>query len=167
MTVEYETITEKLKEQLGYKIGVISTVNLNHATPAAFCAAHQASRNNYYEIGVEMVESGFDFFAGGGLKQTTGKKKDQTDIYELAEKAGYKVIKTQAEAEKLKANDGKAIIIGEKLADSDSLSYDNDRESSEWSLANYVDKGIEVLDNEKGFFMMVEGGKIDWALSYQ
>lgn len=162
MTVEYETITEKLKEQLGYKVGVISTVNLNHATPAAFYA-HQASRNNYYEIGVEMVESGFDFFAGGGLKQTTGKNKDQKDIYELAEKAGYKVIKTQAEAEKLKANEGKAIIIGEKLADSDSLSYDNDRVSSEWSLADYVDKGIEVLDNEKGFFMMVEGGKIDWA----
>lgn len=61
MTVEYETITEKLKEKLGYKVGVISTVNLNHATPAAFYP-HQASRNNYYEIGVEMVESGFDFF---------------------------------------------------------------------------------------------------------
>ncbi|MEA5084561.1 MAG: alkaline phosphatase [Lachnospiraceae bacterium] len=161
-TKSYETIAEKLKEQLNYKIGVISTVNLNHATPAAFYA-HQPSRNNYYEIGIEMIESNFDYFAGGGLKQTTGKDKDKEDLYTLAQKAGYKVIKTEAEADKLTAKDGKAIIIGETLADSDSLSYDNDRENSEWSLADYVGKGIEVLNNDKGFFMMIEGGKIDWA----
>ena len=44
-TKSYETIAEKLKEQKGYKIGVISSVNLNHATPAAFYA-HQKSRNS-------------------------------------------------------------------------------------------------------------------------
>ncbi|MEZ4628070.1 MAG: alkaline phosphatase [Eubacteriales bacterium] len=46
----YTTIAETLKAELGYKIGIVSSVNLNHATPAAFYA-HQASRNNYYEIG--------------------------------------------------------------------------------------------------------------------
>ena len=161
-TVSYETITEKLKDQLGYKIGVISSVNINHATPAAFYA-HQVSRNSYYEISNEMIESGFDYFAGGGLKQTTGENKDQEDSYTLAEKAGYKVIKTQAEAEALTAEDGKAIVIAETLADSDACSYENDRAEEEWALADYVEKGIEVLDNENGFFMMVEGGKIDWA----
>ena len=35
--------------------------------------------------------------------------------------------------------------------------------SGEWALADYVKKGIEVLDNDTGFFMMCEGGKIDWA----
>ena len=44
-TVAYETITEKVHEQLGWKVGVISSVNLNHATPAAFYA-HQASRSS-------------------------------------------------------------------------------------------------------------------------
>lgn len=161
-TVAYETISEKLKEQLGYKIGVVTTVNLNHATPAAFYA-HQASRGNYYEIGEELAASNFDYFAGGDLIQPTGKNNDKTDFYTLAKKAGYKVIKDQKNAEKLTAKDGKAIIIGETLADSDSLSYDNDRVSSEWALKDYVKKGIEVLDNDKGFFMMVEGGKIDWA----
>ena len=48
METSYETIAEKLKKQLGYKVGILSSVNLNHATPAAFYA-HQASRNNYYE----------------------------------------------------------------------------------------------------------------------
>lgn len=161
-TIKYETIAEKLKKQLGYKIGVLSTVNLNHATPAAFYA-HQASRNDYYEIGEELVTSDFDYFAGGGLKKVTGNNKDKENLYDLAKASGYNVITTQSEAEALKPQDGKTIVIAEHLADSDALAYDMDRTSSEWDLAKYVDKGIEMLDNEKGFFMMVEGGKIDWA----
>ncbi|MBS7370491.1 MAG: alkaline phosphatase [Oscillospiraceae bacterium] len=161
-TTEYETITEKLKNQLGYKIGVVSTVNLNHATPAAYYA-HQASRNSYYEIGVEMVESGFDYFAGGALKKPTGNNKDQTSVYDLAEQAGYNVITTYEDAEALKPEDGKSILIAERLADSDAMSYSNDCKKGEWTLSDYVAKGIEMLDNETGFFMMVEGGKIDWA----
>ena len=159
---DYETITEKLKDQKNYKIGIISSVNLNHATPAAFYA-HQVSRNSYYEIGLELIDSGFDYFAGGGLKKTTGSDGTKTDLYTLAEEAGYKVVKTQAEAEKLTAADGKVIVIDEHLADSDAMSYDIDRADDEWALADYVEKGIEVLDNDNGFFMMVEGGKIDWA----
>lgn len=162
METPYETIAEKLKDQLGYKIGILSSVNLNHATPAAFYA-HQASRNSYYEIGQELIDSGFDYFAGGGLKKTTGDEGDKTDLYQLAEEAGYKVIKTQAEAEALTAEDGKAIVIDETLADSDAMSYAMDLEEGEWGLADYVEKGIEVLNNDTGFFMMVEGGKIDWA----
>lgn len=162
MQTPYETIAEKLKNQLGYKIGILSSVNLNHATPAAFYA-HQASRNSYYEIGEEMIASEFDYFAGGGLKKATGDEGDKKDLYELAEEAGYKVVKTQAEAEALSADSGKAIIIDETLADDDAMSYAIDLEEGEWGLADYVEKGIEVLDNDNGFFMMVEGGKIDWA----
>ncbi len=161
-TQEYETIAEKLKAQKDYKIGIISSVNLNHATPAAFYA-HQASRNSYYEIGQELVESGFDYFAGGALLSPTGEDESQKDLYTIAEEAGYKVVRTQAEAESLTAEDGKAIVIDEHLADSDSMSYQIDLQDGQWALADYVKKGIEVLDNEEGFFMMVEGGKIDWA----
>lgn len=161
-TEEYETIAEKLKEQKDYKIGVISSVNLNHATPAAFYA-HQESRSSYYAIGEEMIESEFDYFAGGALLDPTGADEDQQDLYERAQEAGYKVVKTQAEAEALTPEDGKAIVIEEHLADSDSMPYGLDLEEGQWGLADYVDKGIEMLDNENGFFMMVEGGKIDWA----
>lgn len=161
-TKQFETIAEKLKAQKDYKVGIITSVNLNHATPAAFYA-HQESRKNYYEIGEEMVDSGFDYFAGGALLKPNGNDGKQESIYDVAEDAGYKVVTTQKEAEALSQKDGKAIVIAEKLADEDAISYENDREQNEWALKDYVKKGIEVLDNEKGFFMMVEGGKIDWA----
>ena len=160
-TVAYETITEKVHEQLGWKVGVISSVNLNHATPAAFYA-HQASRSSYYEIGLELVDSGFEYFAGGGLLSPDGAEGDQDNLYELAENAGYTVTFTGADAEAVEAG-SKAILIDEHLADSDAMAYEIDRSEDMWSLADYVEKGIDVLMNDTGFFMMCEGGKIDWA----
>ncbi len=161
-TQSYETIAEKLHAQKGWKVGIISSVNLNHATPAAFYA-HQASRSNYYQIGEELVDSGFEYFAGGALLDPAGSEGDQTSLYDLAEQAGYQVTYTQAEAEQITADDEKVILIDEHLADDDAMSYELDRAEDEWALADYVEKGIEVLDNERGFFMMCEGGKIDWA----
>ena len=162
-TVKYETIAEKLHEQKGYSVGVITSVNLNHATPAALYA-HQASRSSYYEIGLEMIASDFEYFAGGGLLSPTGSEGDQEDLYALAAEAGYTVTRTQADAEKVGADTEKAILIDEDLADSDAMAYEIDRTEDMWSLADYVSKGIEVLsDDEDGFFMMCEGGKIDWA----
>lgn len=162
-TISYETIAEKLKKQKDYEIGIISSVNINHATPAAFYC-HQPSRNAYYEIGLEMIASDFDYYAGGALLKPTGNDKDKEDLYMLAEQAGYTVVKTQAEAEAVSADVDKAIIIDEHLADADAMDYDMDREEGDWSLADYVEKGISVMeDSEKGFFMMCEGGKIDWA----
>ena len=162
-TVKYETIAEKLHEQKGYSVGVITSVNLNHATPAALYA-HQASRSSYYEIGLEMIASDFEYFAGGGLLSPTGSEGDQEDLYALAAEAGYTVTRTQADAEKVGADTEKAILIDEHLADSDAMAYEIDRTEDMWSLADYVEKGIEVLsDDEDGFFMMCEGGKIDWA----
>ena len=160
-TVEYETISEKLHSQKGYSIGVITSVNLNHATPAAFYA-HQASRNDYYDIGLELVDSGFEYFAGGGLLDPDGAEGDQENLYDLAEQAGYNVVTTQAEAEAVTA--GPVVIIDEHLADSDAMAYELDRTDDMWALSDYVAKGIEVLSqDEDGFFMMCEGGKIDWA----
>lgn len=157
---KYTTIAESLKAK-GWKVGVVSSVNLNHATPAA-TYAHQASRKSNYPIGLELVASNFDYFAGGALMEPQDKNKDKESIYSLAEKAGYKVCMKQGDAEKLKNGD-KALVIAEDLGDSDSMVYENDRSKNAWALNDYVKKGIEVLDNKGGFFMMVEGGKIDWA----
>ena len=161
-TISYETIAEKLHAQKNWKVGIISSVNLNHATPAAFYV-HQASRSSYYNIGLELIDSGFEFFAGGGLLKPDGHDSENPseNLYDLAEAAGYTVVKTQAEAEKV--TEGPVIIIDENLADSSAMAYELDRTDDMWSLADFVSKGIEVLDNDEGFFMMCEGGKIDWA----
>ena len=111
----------------------------------------------------QLIDSDFEYFAGGGLKKVTGNEGTSESLYDLAEKAGYKVTFTQADAEKVSENDEKVILIDENLADDDAISYDMDRKEGQWALADYVEKGIEVLDNENGFFMMCEGGKIDWA----
>lgn len=163
-TRSYGTIAEKLHKQLGYKIGIVSSVNLNHATPAAFYG-HQKSRSNYYELGLELIKSDFDYFAGGGFRKPAGKKGNKKNLYKLAEKSGYTVVTKQKAAKKVTSDTGKVIIIDEHPADSDSMNYEIDRADDEWALSNYVSKGIDCLyeDNDKGFFMMVEGGKIDWA----
>ena len=163
-TVAYETIAEKVHAQLGMKVGIISSVNLNHATPATFYA-HQASRSSYYDIGLELIDSGFEYFAGGGLLKPDGHDKENPseNLYDLAEAAGYKVTMTNADAEAVTAADGKVILIDENLADASAMAYEIDRTEDMWSLADYVEKGIEVLENDNGFFMMCEGGKIDWA----
>ena len=62
------------------------------------------------------MNSGFEYFAGGGLKKVTGNDKDKTSLYDLAEAAGYKVTYTQAEAEAITASDQKVILIDEHAA---------------------------------------------------
>ena len=159
--VPYETIAEKLHGQKGYKVGVVSTVNIDHATPAAFYD-HQKTRKNYYEIGVELANSGFEYFAGGEFQKVQGDGTGP-DNHAVAASAGYNVVTTQADAAALTAGAGKTLIIAEELADGKAMNYAMDTANGEWQLTDYVKKGIELLDNRKGFFLMTESGKIDWA----
>ena len=142
----------------GRKIGIITTVTINHATPAAFYA-HRINRSLYYEIGLDLIESGFDFFAGGGVAQADNKKSKEYkgNINDLARKAGYKVIDKEKDFNALKPGSGKVLINA-------NIPYAIDTpENAVFTLANLTAKGIEMLDNKNGFFMMVEGGKIDYA----
>ena len=159
--VPYETIAEKLHAQKGYKVGIISSVNIDHATPAAFYA-HQKTRKNYYQIGVELANSGFEYFAGGEFQKVNGDGTGPNN-HEVAAQAGYNVVTTQAGAAALTAGAGKTLIIAENLADGKAMNYAMDAAAGEWQLTDYVKKGIELLDNPKGFFLMTESGKIDWA----
>ena len=159
--VPYETIAEKLHGQKGYKVGVVSTVNIDHATPAAFYA-HQKTRKNYYEIGLELAKSGFEYFAGGEFQKVQGDGTGP-DNHAVAASAGYNVVTTQADAAALTAGADKTLIIAQNLADGKAMNYAMDAANGEWQLTDYVKKGIELLNNRKGFFLMTESGKIDWA----
>lgn len=159
-TVKFKSMAEMAKEK-GMKVGIVSSVSLDHATPGAFYA-HEPTRKNYYEIGLAMANSGFDYFAGGGLLAPAGPKKDRTNVLDIAREKGYKVVNSQETITGLTAKDGKVIAINPGLAAEEAMQYEIDR-TGQLSLADFTKKGIELLDNPNGFFMMVEGGKIDWA----
>jgi alkaline phosphatase len=164
-TVAYYSVATKAKEA-GFKIGDVTTVSINHATPAAFYA-HQPDRDNYFEIGQELAKSNFNFFAGGGffIKDTSKapSKEQQAQLIQKAKNSGYKIISSRSEMEGLTAKDSKVLVLSPKTEDESSLPYSIDADPGDFTLADYTAAAIKVLDNEDGFFVMIEGGKIDWA----
>lgn len=158
-----KTMAEMAKEK-GMKVGIVSSVSIDHATPASFYA-HQPTRKMYHEIDMDLAKSGFDYFAGGGLKDPTGKKskKPLGDALRAAKKNGYRIVENRRQFTALTKRSGKVIAYNKNLPDGQALPYHMDNTSEDISLAEFTKKGIELLDNSKGFFMMVEGGKIDWA----
>jgi alkaline phosphatase len=152
----------KLARDKGMKVGIISTVSIEHATPASFYS-NSPSRDFYYEIALQIPESRFNFFGGGGFRQPQGAKGDQKNIVEVLSEAGYTVYNTREDFDKIKAGDDNIVTINPALDGDAALPYAIDQKEGEISFAEFVAKGIEVLDNPDGFFMMAEAGKIDWA----
>jgi len=148
----------------GRKVGIITTVTITHATPAGFYA-HVNNRGDMYQISLDLADSGFDFFAGGGLSVSSRntekhrKFKEFGEPYEYVRSKGYRIVTTKDEFLALKPSDGKIMT---KFTN-EALDNTIDADGSQPTLAQLVSKGIEMLDNEKGFFIMAEGGRIDWA----
>ena len=156
-------ITEYAKEA-GMKIGVVSSVTTNHATPAAYYAK-VPNRNNYYDIAKQFVESNVDFIGGGSFGDPD-KKGEEKNVYELAKEAGINIIDKDAEAiRNMQPTDERTIAIaydGAMLYEIDRLS-EVAKGNDLASLADVTKAATQALMNDKGFFIMVESGKIDWA----
>ncbi len=157
-TVSYKSIA-KAAQDAGMKVGIVSSVSIDHATPAVFYA-NQPSRNMYHEIDHELANSGFDYFGGGGVKRPDGPLGN---VYDAATANGYTIVTDRVSLQALTPASGKVIAYNHTLDGSKALYYELDRPADHISLAEFTEKGIELLDNPNGFFMMVEGGKIDWA----
>ena len=170
-SVQLTTIAEELKAQ-GWGIGIMTTVAIDHATPAAFYA-HVPDRNKYYKIGQQLASSDFDFFGGAGFHHPQGKHDDkQMNLYRNAEKAGYTIAHGVEEAQKLLMNPpsmADKLILVQKTDDEgakhgSNLSYAIDRKPGDLTLAEIVSTAIPFLEARyERFFMMVEGGMIDYA----
>ena len=178
-TIHVTTIAERLKDK-GWGIGIMTTVAIDHATPAAFYA-HVEKRNKYYKIGQQLASSEFDFFGGAGFHHPQGKHDDKSvNLYRNAEKAGYTIAHGYEEAQQLLAGDMpqstmpskpqvEKMILVQKTDDQgakhgDNLPYAIDRKEGDLTLAQIVSTAIPFLDNRyEKFFMMVEGGMIDYA----
>jgi alkaline phosphatase len=157
--VKLKTMAEAAHEK-GFKVGIVTSVTIDHATPASFYA-HAAGRASYYDIATQIPTSGFEYFGGGAVLEPAGKNKDQTSVYELLEKAGYAVVKDRGGFDALKPGQ-KAYAENPVRRDENSFPYAIDAVADSIPLADFTRKGIDLLKDGK-FFMMVEGGKIDWA----
>lgn len=161
----HPSVATLLKEKNNYKVGIITSVSIDHATPAGFYA-HQTNRNKYYEIGIDLTKSNFDYFGGGGFKKPNGSDGKQTDLVTLAKNAGYTYINSKESFDTLKPKEGQKVLAINAILDTPSdaaLHYSIDKPNNDLTLADYTKKGVELLMNDTGFFMMIEGGKIDWA----
>lgn len=162
-----QTIAEKL-QQKGYGIGIMTTVAIDHATPAAFYAK-VPDRGQYYEIGTQLAHSRFDFFGGAGFHQPDNKDvPSASNLYDLCEQQGYTLAHGYADAQE-KLDAAKLILLQatdgiDRSKKSDCLPYAIDRKGDALTLRQIVATAIPFLQQKHDrFFMMVEGGMIDYA----
>ena len=144
----------------GMAVGIATTVCINHATPSAFYA-HNASRHNYNEIAQWMLEAGYDFYAGGDAKCTS---EQRSDLYGRAEKQGYTIMRGYDDFVARSGNADKVMLYQKNVAEE--IPYTIDRTADDLTLAQITRAGIDFLSKKskkEGFFMMIEGGKIDYA----
>ena len=138
--------------------GIVSTCEVMHATPADF-TSHYPSRKEYDILSMQQVYQNLDVVLGAGTKYLTqAGRKDGNDLLSVV-KMNYQYADNKAQMD--------AVTSGKlwgMFADT-ALAYDFDRDAqTEPSLAEMTQKAINILSkNQNGFFLMVEGSKIDWA----
>lgn len=148
------TILEAAKVDKNKAVGLVVTVEFPHATPAD-CSAHYHKRGEYKYIASQMAYNNLDVMFGGGNSILTD------DIKEYFNSNGTVLI--QDDVEKFRSFDGKEKVWA--LFQEKDLPYDLDRDDSKIpSLAEMTTKAINRLSkDENGFFLMVEGSKVDWV----
>jgi alkaline phosphatase len=160
------SVASKLKEQ-GWGVGIMTSVTIDHATPSAHYA-HTPSRNNYYTIGTQLAESNFDFFGGSGFYSPLDKQNPSSpNLYDLCEEKGYVLAGGYADAKNKQGVAKMVLVPEERLSDrsrhAGALPYAIDRQEGELSLPEIVEVAIAQLGTHDRFFIMAEGGKIDYA----
>jgi len=182
-----ETILEKAKK-MGKSTGLVSDTRLTHATPACF-AAHQPHRSMENEIAADILKNNVDVMLSGGLrywipkdasdkdseihkklKARTGgkikiksKRKDSRNLLDEAESAGYELAFT---SDQLKKAEGKKLL---GLFGYSAIPYriDLDLDAPDRTVPTLKEMAMKALgvlsENDKGFFLMLESGLIDWS----
>lgn len=187
-----ETVLEKAKK-MGKATGLISDTRITHATPASF-AAHQAHRSMENEIAVDMMENRVDVMLSGGLRyfipestntnadvktaitdlvnepsiKIKSKRNDERNLLTEAQEAGYSLAFNR---EQMNAAGGEKLLgLFHYSAMMDGIAYTqtkDDETRTQPTLREMTIKALDILAQDPdGFFLMIEGGQIDWAAHY-
>ncbi|WP_286240621.1 alkaline phosphatase [Neptuniibacter halophilus] len=184
-----ETMLE-LARKKGMATGLVSDTRVTHATPAGF-AAHQTHRSKENEIAEDMLGTQVDVMLGGGLRHwipksandkageshqalqqlTAGsvriksKRKDERNLLKQAQSQGYQLAFNKAQLQAASGDKLLGLFAYSRTLNGIEESHSlNDPERSTPTLQEMTAKALSVLEkNDKGFFLMVESGLIDWA----
>jgi len=157
------TIAEMAHDK-GIPVAIGTSCSVDHATPGSFYG-HRPHRDQYHQIGTQLAESGFEFFGGAQFRAPDSSEPDGENNYSQAEKAGYTIVRGYDEY-KDKAESADKIILFDKVPKSaNALAYAIDRKEGDLKLSDITEAAIDCMmrNPKKGFFMMMEGGRIDNA----
>lgn len=167
LTTRINSIAALAKSE-GKAVGVTTSVSVDHATPASFYA-HVKDRNMYHQIGKDLIAAGFDFYAGSDFLQPENNElSGNKDLYTQCREAGYTIARGYADYRKKAKKADKMLLLQTETAnkaDRTSIPYAIDRQKNDLTLQDITRAAIHFLSQKDtdGFFLMVEGGKIDWA----
>ncbi|WCT25186.1 alkaline phosphatase [Acidovorax temperans] len=161
----------ELSKAKGRAVGAVSTTRVVHATPAT-TYAHICNRNAYNTIAEQSVTAGLDVLMGGGQRNylpkaanPSSKRTDTRNLVQEMQGNGYTYVSKGSE---LAALDTSKVTRLLGLFSQSEMAYELDRVNQKLdqpSLSDMATKALDVLSrNDKGFFLMVEGGRIDHAL---
>lgn len=170
----FQTILDDA-EKAGKATGAVSTTRITHATPAG-TYAKTSNRDDENDIAVQMLNSGIDVAMGGGIRQfinatevepesgLKGKRTDGRNLIEEFKAQGYLFVNNTSSFNAINPAKDRKVLA---LFDYDHMLHEADRStdrSGEPSLSEMTAKSIQVLSADRdGFFLMVEGGRIDHA----
>jgi alkaline phosphatase len=160
---QLKTILEVAREK-GKATDLVTTSRITDATPAAF-AAHGRNRSDEYAIAEQLLQSDVTILFGGGRAfflpegEKGSKRKDKRNLLEEAKKRNYVVIESADAMRKAKGKNLLGLFSGSNM-----LPEADRSGSNEPSLAQMTSKALDALSgNKEGFFLMIEGGGIDYA----
>ncbi|MBP3711981.1 MAG: alkaline phosphatase [Bacteroidaceae bacterium] len=154
--------------EAGAAVGITTSVSVDHATPAAFYA-HIGHRGEYYKIGEQLTKTDVDFYGASDFNKPENPDGGP-NLYEQAKANGFTIVRGYKEYQKKAKKAEKMILFQPEEAskiERGSIPYAIDRTKNDLTLQDITRAAINFLmkkqDKKDGFFLMVEGGKIDWG----
>lgn len=143
----------KIAKNLGKSTAIITSCDVTHATPASF-VANVKDRNLQDEIALSFIKENIDIVIGGGKERfISSKRKDKLHLIDSLLSKKYEVYDNLEQIKKSKTDRFYALLSDGHLDDAKKRGN---------ILPESLEKTLEILSkNEEGFFIMLEGSKID------